>query len=112
MTESALRRPEPTEIKNLLVRVYLTESRANMARVMTLLHASGKIRGATAFRGCAGFGSSGSFYVEGGDPPVVDRPVVLEFFDTEASVGATITYIKSLVAPRHIIVIPVIAMPI
>lgn len=77
---------------------------------MELLQQSKRLRGLTAFRGVAGFGSSGSSFMEGGDHG--DPPMVLEFFDDESSAEATVAFVTTLIAPHHIIVMPVTSLPL
>lgn len=94
--------------ESVLVRVYLTESRAHLDRVLDLLRASDKIRGITVFRGIAGFGSTprpGELGTASADPPVV-----LEFFDRRAAVDDTVRYIRTLVSPHHVVMWPVEVM--
>jgi PII-like signaling protein len=91
--------------QKVVVRIYLTESRARLKRLLQLLRASGKIRGATAFRGIAGFGTTSPADEDASEPK--DPPVVLEFFDTRANVEETIRFVRTLVAPRHVVAWPV-----
>lgn len=102
------KKPFPPAANALLVRVYVTESRARVERVVQMLRDSKRIQGLTAFRGVAGFGSSGSHFIEGGDG--ADAPLVLEFFDNESSAEATIAFVTSLIAPHHVVVIPVTSL--
>jgi PII-like signaling protein len=104
------KKPFPPPPNTLLVRIYVTESRARLARVLELLHQSRRIKGLTAFRGVAGFGSSGSYFMEGDDAG--DPPMVLEFFDDADSADATVAFVTSLIAPHHIVVIPVTSLPL
>ena len=103
-------KPVPPLPNTLLVRIYVTESRARLQRVLVLLHESRRIKGLTAFRGVAGFGSAGSYFMEGDDPG--DPPMVLEFFDNADSADATVAFVTSLIAPHHIVVIPVTSLPL
>lgn len=52
-----------------IVRVYVTESCARLERLMQLLRKSGGLRGGSAFRGAAGFGSSTPEGVDASEPP-------------------------------------------
>lgn len=89
----------------VLVRVYVTESRARLERVLELLRGSEKIRGITVFRGIAGFGGTPITADQVTAPS--DPPVVLEFFDQRAAVEDTVRYLTTLVAPHHVVMWPV-----
>ncbi|MCG5055214.1 MAG: DUF190 domain-containing protein [Myxococcales bacterium] len=88
----------------LVVRVYVTESRARLRKVMNLLRESGRLRGMTVFKGIAGFGPTMPESVDPSEP--TDPPVVLEFFDDRERVAETIAYLKTMIAPHHIITFP------
>ena len=88
----------------LVVRVYITESRARLTRLLALLRKSGRLSGMTVFRGIAGFGSSTPQATDASQP--TDPPIVLEFFDTPAAVDETIKFLKTMVAPHHVITFP------
>ncbi len=87
----------------VIVRVYITESRAHVARILKLLRKSDRLRGATVFRGIAGFGTSTPEEADAAAP--TDPPLVIEFFDTEQAVNDTIKFIKSMIEPHHIVTI-------
>jgi PII-like signaling protein len=89
----------------VLVRVYVTESRARLERVLELLRGSEKIRGITVFRGIAGFGGTPITADQVAAPS--DPPVVLEFFDHRSAVEDTVRYLTTLVAPHHVVMWPV-----
>lgn len=87
----------------VIVRVYVTESRAHAKQMLKRLRDSHRLSGTTIFRGIAGFGSSMPEDADASEP--TDPPLVIEFFDTEAAVQDTIKLIKTLIAPRHIVII-------
>lgn len=89
----------------VLVRMYVTESRARLERVLDLLRSSHKIRGITVFRGIAGFGTTPLALDQVSQP--ADPPVVLEFFDSKDAVEDTVRYLRTLVAPNHVVMWPV-----
>lgn len=89
----------------MLVRVYVTESRARIERVLELLHGSEKVRGITVFRGVAGFGTTPITNEEMREP--IDPPMVLEFFDKKAAAIETVRYLRTLVSPHHVVMWPI-----
>lgn len=91
--------------ERVLVRVYLAESRARLRRLLALLRESGKIRGATVFRGIAGFGTSSPEDEDASEPR--DPPVVIEFFGSREEALDAVRFIRTLVAPRHVVCWPV-----
>ncbi len=88
----------------VVVRFYVTESRAHLERLLEVLHQSGRVRGMTVFRGAAGFGSSS--FVSSTAADDADHPVVLEFFDDAESVRETIDHVRKLIAPHHVLTFP------
>lgn len=87
----------------VIVRVYVTESRAHVKQMLKRLRDSHRLSGVTVFRGIAGFGSSMPDDADAAAPS--DPPLVIEFFDSEEAVNDTIRLIKTLIAPRHIVTI-------
>lgn len=85
----------------VVVRVYVTESRARLKRLLWLLRKSGRLRGATVFRGIAGFGLTSPETADATAPE--DPPVVIEFFDSPDAVGETIRFLQTMIAPHHIV---------
>ncbi len=88
-------------VATVVVRVYISESKARLKRLLTLLRESGRLSGATVFRGIAGFGSTTP--TDADVTELKDPPVVIEFFSAPETVDATVAYIRSMIAPRHII---------
>lgn len=64
-----------------MVRVYLTEHEAHLKHLLTELNARHQVRGATVFRGVAGFGESGVIHSSSLLDLSLDLPMILEFFD-------------------------------
>lgn len=87
-----------------IVRIYVTESRARLERVMDLLQKTGRVRGITVFRGVAGFGETPPQDSDASAP--LDLPIVIEFFDTQVAVDDTIRFLRTMIAPHHIVTIP------
>ncbi len=88
-----------------MVRVYLTESRARLERLLQRLFLETDLCGMTAISGVGGFGRSVVL-----DPDRLaepdDPPMVLEFFDHPDRVDEHVEIIRSLVAPRHVVIWP------
>lgn len=96
----------PTEIT--LVRIYLKEGdhghrKGLMAEIFGLLHDRHKVRGVTAFRGIAGFGSSGEVHSTDLLRLTAKLPLVIEFFDTPEVVDAAILALSDLVPNDHMV---------
>ena len=71
-----------------VVRVYLSEHEGTLDRVLRCLHDECRVRGATVFRGIAGFGASGRIHEARWTDIAVDLPVVVEFFDSPGAAAA------------------------
>jgi PII-like signaling protein len=89
-----------------VVRVYISEAdhgrgKTLMDEVLHILHE--RVRGAVAFRGIAGFGSTGEVHAANLLRIMVDLPVVIEFFDEPAVAQAAIAALAGLVPAGHII---------
>jgi hypothetical protein len=89
----------------VMVRMYTTESRARVDRLMELVHSSRRLPGITVFRGVAGFGMS--TFIENVTPAGADAPVVIEFIDDPETVDESVRYVCRLIAPRHVVSWPV-----
>lgn len=92
-----------------VVRLYFKEAEKtrdhhNLLReLFHLLRNEHDIRGATVFRGTAGFGSHG---VESADDLLrfnVHLPLVLEIFDAPDKINRLLPALKKLVEPNHIL---------
>ncbi len=90
-------------------RIYLTEGDSNdhttlMKEILHILHDDHCVRGATVFRGIAGFGHTGELH-EAGDllRLMVDLPLVIEFFDKPEVVQAALDVLKDKVPDGRIV---------
>lgn len=86
-----------------VARVYLSEAEQVHKKLFKLLHDEEKVRGATLFRGIAGFGSSGVVHTASLVDLTLDLPVVIEFFDEPERVEAVLARIRELVEPWHVL---------
>jgi PII-like signaling protein len=86
-----------------VVRIYLTEGKHQLQKLMALLHDEEKVCGVTAFRGIAGFGKSGRMHSSTLIDMSLDLPLVLEFFDRPEKVARVLDHLNSLVRPGHIV---------
>ena len=92
--------------KVTMVRVYLTEAKGHLARLMKKLHDEEKVRGVTVFRGISGFGKSGKMHSSTLLDLSLDLPVVIEFFDTPDKVEAILKHLNGIIEPGHIVCWP------
>jgi len=90
-------------IEVTLVRVYLTEERAHLSRLLKRLNDEHKVRGVTVFRGIAGFGSSGQIHSSSLLDVSLDLPVVIEFFDEADKTAEVMEELYAVVGPGHIV---------
>ena len=91
-----------------LVRIYLKEGdhghrKGLMAEIFALLHDRHRVRGVTAFRGIAGFGSGGEVHSTDLLRLTARLPLVIEFFDTPEVVDAAVLALSDLVADDHMV---------
>lgn len=86
-----------------VARVYLSEGEHVHQRVFKLLHEQEQVRGATMFRGIAGFGASGVVHTTGLVDLALDLPVVIEFFDKPERVETVLERVRELVEPLHVL---------
>ena len=89
----------------LMVRVYLTEQRAKVDALMRHLVDDCDVKGITVLEAVAGVGTTP--LAADGLESVEGHPVILEFFDRETRARELLEKIRSLVAPRHIVMHPV-----
>jgi PII-like signaling protein len=87
----------------VVVRVYCSEAGHQHQKVLDLLHRDHRIAGVTAFRGIAGFGSSGQVHEAGLLYRSLDLPVIVEFFDRPEKVAEVLPLLHQMVAPGHIL---------
>ncbi len=90
-------------IEVTLVRVYLTEEKAHLSRLLKQLNDEHKVRGVTVFRGIAGFGKSGQIHSSSLLDVSLDLPVVIEFFDEVDKAAVVMEELYAVVGPGHIV---------
>ncbi len=90
-------------IEVTLVRVYLTEEKAHLSRLLKRLNDEHLVRGVTVFRGIAGFGQTGALHSSSLLDVSLDLPVVIEFFDEAEKAAALIEELYTVVGPGHIV---------
>ncbi len=96
-------------MKNVsVVRIFLREGDRHaghslMEEIFRRLHDEYQVRGVTAFRGVAGFGSHGSLRADDVLRFSVHLPLVLEFFDDPEKVDAILPALAGLVPPGHLL---------
>ena len=86
-----------------MVRIYCTEGQGHLKEILARLHDEYRVRGVTAFRGIAGFGSSGTVHGASLLDVSLDLPLVIEFFDEPARVAEILEEIASLYKPGHVV---------
>jgi PII-like signaling protein len=91
------------EVEVTVVRIYLHEREPRLKDIMHLLHDELRVRGVTAFRGIAGFGSSGQWHAAGLIDLSLDLPVVVEFFDEPEQARSALERLTALCKPGHIV---------
>ncbi len=90
-------------IEITMVRVYITEGKRQLQKIMACLHDEMQVRGVTVFRGIAGFGKSGRMHSSDLLDMSLDLPLVLEFFDQPDRLEPILEHIHSIVGPGHIV---------
>lgn len=92
-----------------VVRIYFKEGektqdhRNLMKELFHLLHDEHKVRGASVFRGVAGFGSHGVVNADDLLRLNVHLPLVLEVFDDPEAIERVLPRLRELVPAKHII---------
>ncbi len=86
-----------------LVRIYCSEAQHKLESLLTLLHDKEQVAGVTAFRGIAGFGSSGKMHSASLLDLSLDMPLVIEFFDRPDKVRRIMRDLNELVKPDHMV---------
>jgi uncharacterized protein len=91
-----------------IVRIYIRESdkgrgESLMNEILKILHDQHRVKGATVFRGIAGFGDTDE--VRGADllHILTSLPLVIEFFDTPARIEAAIETLNGLLPAEHMV---------
>ena len=90
----------------IIARIYLHESRGEMAELLKYLHDESKVKGVTVFRGVTGFGNSGKYHSSSLMDMSLDLPVVIEFFDDTEKMNAIIEILNSKLKPGHLVFWP------
>lgn len=90
----------------MIVRIYLTEGKHQLDRLIGRLHDEFRVSGVTAYRGIAGFGQSGQLHSSTLLDVSLDLPVVLEFFDTAEKIRAVVESLETDIKPGHMIMWP------
>ena len=86
-----------------VVRIYLTEEKAHLEKLMSLLHDQEKVRGVTVFRGISGFGKSGVVHSSSLLDMSLNLPVVVEFFDIPEKIDRIIEHLNTFIEPGQIV---------
>ena len=86
-----------------VVRVYLTEHEAHLARLLEHLRVEENVRGVTVFRAIAGFGASGEVHTAHLVDLAADLPLVVEFFDTPDRAAAIVAGLRGWLPPTPIV---------
>ena len=91
----------------LIVRIYLSEEKAHLEHLLSLLHDVEKVKGVSVFRGIEGFGDSGTVHTAKIIDLSMNLPIVVEFFDETEKVNGIIDHLNEFVKPGHIVSWPV-----
>ena len=91
-----------------IVRIYIHEAEHGrrttlMQEVMNILHDQQRVKGATVFRGIAGFGSSGAVHAADILRLTVDLPIIIEFYDRPSVVQAVMKLLDDIVPREHVV---------
>lgn len=86
-----------------LVRIYCSEAEHKLESLLALLQDQEQVAGVTAFRGIAGFGSSGKMHSASLLDLSLDMPLVIEFFDEPEKVQRIMQDLNELVKPGHMV---------
>jgi len=86
-----------------MVRIYLTEEKAHLEKLMQHLHDIEKVQGVSVFRGITGYGKSGKMHSSSLLDISLNLPVILEFFDEPAKVDQILVHLNTMIEPGHIV---------
>lgn len=86
-----------------VARIYVSEAKHNLERIVHFLHDEAQVCGVTIFRGIAGYGVSGKIHDSHLVDLSFDLPLVIEFFDEREKVTAALTSLEQFVAPKHVL---------
>jgi PII-like signaling protein len=86
-----------------MVRIYLTEEKAHLGKLMQHLHDEEKVQGVTVFRAISGFGKSGVVHSSSLLDMSLNLPIVVEFFDDSEKVMKILDHLDTFIEPGHIV---------
>ena len=86
-----------------MVRIYLTEEKARLEKMMQHLHDVEKVKGVTVFRGITGFGQSGVMHSSSLLDMSLNLPVIVEFFDEPGRVDEILQQLSTMIDPGHVV---------
>ncbi len=86
-----------------MVRIYLSEEKAHLERLLKQLREQEQLRGVTVFRGISGYGEGGEIHTGGLLDLSLNLPIVVEFFDTPKKVEQVLKDLVTIVDPAHIV---------
>lgn len=86
----------------IIVKVYMLESSAFISTIFEYLKKEVKISGISIFQATKGFGATGEHYVSIVDG-IWEKPVVMEFFDSEDKIQIALEYLRQYFKAEHIV---------
>ncbi len=86
-----------------MVRIYLSEEKVHLERLLKQLQEVEQLRGVTVFRGISGYGDGGVVHSVGLLDLSLNLPIVVEFFDTPQKVMQVLEDLVKTVDPAHIV---------
>jgi len=90
-----------------MVRIYLSEEKAHLDKLLTLLQDVEKVKGVTVYRGIGGYGESGQLHTAKLIDLSMSLPLVVEFFDLPDIIEGIIDHLHTNIKPGHIVSWPV-----
>lgn len=86
-----------------MVRIYLSEKKAHVDKLVSLLKEYEHLRGVTVIRGISGFGDSGKIHTASLLDLSLDLPVIVEFFDLPDKIHKVMQHLVEYEQPGHIV---------
>ncbi len=86
-----------------MVRLYLSEERSRMEKLLDLLHEREKLRGVTVFRAISGYGESGELHTATRIDLSLNLPLVVEFFDAPEKIERVVGDLLEWLGPVHVV---------
>jgi hypothetical protein len=86
-----------------MVRIYLKEGGGRLDVLLGFLQKEEGVRGVTAFRGIAGFGTSGELHSASILDMSFELPIVVEFFDSPDKVERILADLRERIEPLHVV---------